>query len=242
MQNLVRSLLFAVAVSFSTAACEPKVDPVDETQKQMREANASLARMDDLENELRPSGVNFRTATYNTHNVALKSRAELQVLEAKLTEYVTHGSSALRISNRLDVAYADRAGLASRLQNAKTLLAEVQRRLREDPRTASDFWTEFLSCSLSRRQNLELHGIRILQFDVAKDGVKLFALTRDQRREVAARARRYMACEKTLADGRAATRSGDTSVQKTNEATDPTETSKPELQSIGRLLDLLTDD
>lgn len=199
----MRAALIAIAITISAAACQPKNETVDNTQLQLHDANASLARLIKIEDELRPYGVNVRTPLYGSYYISRKSTAELQFLQSKLTEYVAQGSNALQIAARLDVAYADRSGLADRVGNARMLLIEVKKNLGAAGDSSSRFWTNWQDCNSGHQQNLVFYGVHILYFDATVDGPTLMRLPHERRQEVATRARRYLYCEEILSQGRA---------------------------------------
>ena len=252
MKNLnstLRTFVFAIALALSAVACQPKNDPVDERQTQINQANASFARMTVLDQELAPYGVNVRTPGYGTYAISRKPLAELQILDTKLTEYVSVGSNALRISARLDVAYADRAGLAERVANARTLLNEVKKNLGLGTDSTGRFWTNYAECNSTHRQNLEIYGVRILYYNPQIDGPTLARLSRDRRREIAVRARRYHECERILSQGRAQIWEGSNyksgsskGYDVTGKAIDPLAPPSLEQRNLNSLMDSLKED
>ncbi|CAN5507989.1 hypothetical protein BH10BDE1_BH10BDE1_13250 [soil metagenome] len=252
MENLfshIRTLLFAVALTFAAVACEPKSSTVDETQSQMSEANANLARMSVLESELLPYGVNCRTPTYSSYAISRRSASELTVLQTKLNEYIAQGSNALRISKRLDVAYGDRAGLADRIGNARMLLNQVTKSLGVGTDSTGRFWTTWQECNSTHQQNLSFYGINILYFNMSKDGSALMRLPRERRREILTRARRYRECDLVLSQGRAQIFEGKNyqsgsskSYDVTGKAIDPLAPPTSQQKSLKSLIDSLNED
>ncbi len=119
-----------VALAFSSTACEPKNDSVDERQRQITTANSSLARMDAINNELTVVGVSVDKASGVSKPVWSQPENELIVVKQKLEEFISHGNIVIGISNRSDVMWAGVPNLEKRLLSARTLLTEINNQLK----------------------------------------------------------------------------------------------------------------
>lgn len=244
VSNLLRTIALSTCI-LTLVACEPNRGNADETQMQVVTANQSLDRMAAIEDELRARGLSIRNPNHAGYRISNANEAELSDFRQRLEEYVLHGQTALRISNRVDVSFRERLALEKRIVGVQVLLEKVKTRLRTITGLGSSdpaFWTRWNSCLTAQSQDLEIHGFYFLRYG-EDDFRRMQSMGRRQRAEIAHRIRRYIECDGVLREGRRSLY-GETSLyEKTSKSTLSTDKTAPsEIDALKQLLEKLPSD
>ena len=210
MNNFIRSTItpvLLVVIALAGSACQKKIDAVvDDRQVQINNANSSLVRMEVLNEELRQSGVWIERPFVAKSFIRTKSLPELQVLQAKLNEYVLHARKVLEISTRPDLSWGDQRKIEERLAMVQVVLTEVNlqiSRISNQPVTQFDgqFWATWSDCRSANVSVFEIHGIRVWRGYSRFDDQMINRMSRRDRQEASRRLRLHMQCESILSQG-----------------------------------------
>ncbi len=203
MKSRVHSLLL-LALAFSSTACDPKYDSVDERQRQITTANASLARMDAINSELTVVGVSVDKAPGVSKPVWSQPENELLIVKQKLEEFISHGATVMGISNRTDVMWAGVPKLEKRMVSARALLAEIDNQLKNvSGELGSKFWDKWNGCRKSMDTGFILHGVRVWQSYSAFDDKSIDGMESETRRKLGQRVRNHIDCSRVVRHGNA---------------------------------------
>ncbi len=201
MKNLVHSLLL-LAFAVSAIACDPKHDSVDERQRQIIKANASLARMDAINAELTGVGISVDKAPGASKPIWSQPEPKLQIFKLKLEEFISHAQNVIAISNRSDVMWAGVPKLQKRLAAAQSLLAEIKQQLKNVPgELGSKFWDRWNECHSALETGIDLHGVRVWQGYSTFEDRAIEGLERSRRQELAKHIQNHMECSRTVRHG-----------------------------------------
>lgn len=145
-------------------ACEPKNEPTDQAQTKVTEGNASLERMQAIDESLRSEGILIKHPALSNSIIIRKSETELQSLRKNIVEFIQHAESVIAIALRPDVRFSDREKIAESLASANRLLAIVDHQLgrghdlKKEQLTA-ELWSQLRTCQIWIRENKEKYGI-----------------------------------------------------------------------------------
>lgn len=195
-----------VAAMALTTACEPNNSSIDEAQTHVTTANGKLGRMEQIDTELRSAGVSIKHPRLSAYVISNKPVPQLLEWRKMVHEYIDHAEAVLKIADRPDVAFGEKAKISDLLSGATRLLAMIEAEIGNlrHPRSDFDaqFWSDWADCRkwIEIPRNRQIYGIEFLvdenqQSVRAEDVPSYYArLGREKRRIIKNTATRHLEC------------------------------------------------